>query len=153
MGDSGTLLGLFRLADMSWSWRGRNSAGHEVEDGANSVENIVLSGQLLRICQRQIGSYSDGIKRSASLPREWNMAAIKRAHWFFRTLKLAVASLNLLVVSLLYVALENSGSRGLAEAGGFQDVRGIDPIVGLTSHHMLPLRIWAYKLELPDGVL
>lgn len=68
-------------------------------------------------------------------------------------MKLAVASLDLLMISLLYVALKNSSSCRFVEAGSFQDVRGIDPIVGLTSHYMLPLRIWAYKLELPDGVL
>jgi hypothetical protein len=81
------------------------------------------------------------------------MAANGRAQGFYRTLKLAVASLDLLVVSLLYIALKDPSPRGLVEAGGFQDVRGIDPIVGLTSHNMLPLRIWAHELELPDGVL
>lgn len=49
LGNSCTLLGLFRLADMSRSWRGCDSAWNKVEDGANSVENIVLSGQLFRI--------------------------------------------------------------------------------------------------------
>lgn len=70
-----------------------------------------------------------------------------------RTLEFAITSLDLLMIALLYVALENSSSRRFVEAGGFQDVRGIDPVIGLASHHMLPLCIWAYKLELPDGIL
>lgn len=56
LGNSCTLLGLFRFADVSRSWRGRDSAWNKVEDGPNSVENIVLSGQLFGICQRQVGS-------------------------------------------------------------------------------------------------
>lgn len=72
---------------------------------------------------------------------------------FLRTLKFAITSLDLLVVSLLYIALEDPSSRRLVKAGGFQDMRGIDPIVGLASHYMLPLCIWAYKLEFPNWIL
>lgn len=69
------------------------------------------------------------------------------------TLELSITSLDLFVISLLYVALENSSSRRFVEAGGFQNVRRIDPVVGLAPHYMLSLCIWAYKLEFPDGIL
>lgn len=70
-----------------------------------------------------------------------------------RTLEFAVPALDLLVVSLLYVALENACSCWLVKTGGFQDVCGIDPVVGLASHHMLFLPLWADELELPYWIL
>lgn len=72
---------------------------------------------------------------------------------FLRTLEFAITSLDLFMISLLYVALQNPSSCRFVEAGGFQDVRGIDPVVGLAAHYMLSLCIWAYKLELPDRIL
>lgn len=57
------------------------------------------------------------------------------------------------MVSFLDVPLENAGSGGLVEAGSFQDMGGIDPVVGLTAHDMLSLGLWASELELPYWIL
>lgn len=70
-----------------------------------------------------------------------------------RTLEFAVTALDFLMASLLYVALEDACSCRFVKAGGFQDVCGINPIVGLASHHVLFLPLWADKLELPYWVL
>lgn len=136
LGNHRTLLRLFWFADMSRSRRWGNSTGDEVKDGTNAIEDVVLSRQLSCICQRQIGSYSERTQMSARLLRWQDMEILL-------TLEFTIASLNLLVVSLLYIALEDSSSRGLVETGSFQDMCGIDPVVGLASHHMLSLCIWA----------
>lgn len=70
-----------------------------------------------------------------------------------RTLKLSITTLDFLVASLLYVALKDTCSCWFVEAGGFQNVCGIDPIIGLASHHMLFLPLWTDKLEFPYRVL
>lgn len=57
------------------------------------------------------------------------------------------------MVALLHVALKDTGSGGFIEASGLQDVCGIDPIVGLPSHNMLPFGVRAGELVLPDWVL
>lgn len=79
--------------------------------------------------------------------------ARKGPSWRDHTLEFAISSLNLLMVTLLHVALENAGSGGLVEAGSLQDMCSIDPIVGLTSHDMLPFGIRASELVLPYWIL
>lgn len=69
------------------------------------------------------------------------------------TLEFAITSLDLLVVALLNISLEDTCSRRLVEGGGFQDVCGIDPVVGLASHDVFPLPIGTGELEFPDWVL
>lgn len=71
----------------------------------------------------------------------------------FRTLKLSIASLDLLMVALLYVTLENASSGGLVEAGSLQDMGGIDPVVRLSAHNMLPLGFRTGELKLPYWIL
>jgi len=60
----------------------------------------------------------------------------------------SIAALDLLVDILLHLALEDACTGGLVEAGGLEDVCGIDPVVLATAHHML-FAVEA-KLELVD---
>jgi hypothetical protein len=53
-----------------------------------------------------------------------------------RTLVFPVAALDLFVVVLLDIALEDTCTGGLVEAGGFEDVGGVDPIVLSPAHDM-----------------
>lgn len=52
------------------------------------------------------------------------------------TLILPVSSLDLLMGILLHLSLQDARSCGLVEAGGLQDVCGVDPVVLATSHDM-----------------
>lgn len=69
------------------------------------------------------------------------------------TLELSIAALNLFMVALLDITLKNAGSGGLVEAGSFQDMGGIDPVVGLTAHDMFSLGLRACELEFPYWIL
>jgi hypothetical protein len=53
-----------------------------------------------------------------------------------RTLIFPVAALDLFVVVLLDIALEDTCASRLVEAGGFENVGGVDPIVFSPAHHM-----------------
>lgn len=68
-------------------------------------------------------------------------------------MKFAVSTLDLLMASLLYIALKNACSSRFVKAGCLQNVGSIDPIVGLTAHDMLFLAFWTNKLELPHWIL
>ena len=61
---------------------------------------------------------------------------------------LSIASLNLLMGSLLHLALEDSRSCWLVEARGFQDVGCVDPVIMAPAHDMF-FEIMA-KLVFPD---
>lgn len=69
------------------------------------------------------------------------------------TLELSVTSLHFLMVSFLHVALENTSSCWFVKAGGLQNMGRVDPVVGLPSHNMFSLSIWANELELPHWIL
>ena len=61
---------------------------------------------------------------------------------------LSIASLDLLMGGLLYLALEDSRPCWLVEARGFQDVGCVDPVIVAPAHDMF-FGIMA-KLILPD---
>lgn len=49
----------------------------------------------------------------------------------------SVAALDFFVLVFLNLSLENSGSGRFVEAGGLEDVRGVDPVIVTASHDML----------------
>lgn len=57
------------------------------------------------------------------------------------------------MLALLDVALEDTGSGGLIEAGSFQNMCGVDPVVGLAAHDMFSLGFRPSELELPYWIL
>lgn len=139
-------LGLFWFASMPWG-RGRgDGARNKVEYGPQALEDIVLAGKLAGVLKRQIGACVAGGERSACAA-----TSAKSDGW--STLKFAVASLDLLVVALLDVALKNAGPGGLVEGCGLQDMSGIYPVVGLTAHDMFSLAVDPRELELPYWIL
>lgn len=52
------------------------------------------------------------------------------------TLIFSIATLNLLVLVLLYVSLQNSGSSRFVETSGFQNMGRIDPVIVSPAHDM-----------------
>jgi len=68
-----------------------------------------------------------------------------------RTLILSVAALDLLMHVLLYLTLEDPGSRRLVEACSLQDVCRVDPVIVAPAHDMF-LKVGS-ELELPHWYL
>ena len=55
------------------------------------------------------------------------------------TLIFAVAALDFFMNAFLHFALEDPSSSWFVEAGNFQDMGSIDPIVRAPSHHMISI--------------
>lgn len=104
---------------MLWG-RGRTSiAGYKIEDLGNAIEDTML------FCQRTTLGQRDPC-----------------------ALIFPISALNLLMHTFLNLTFQNSGSSRFVEACDFQDVGGIDPVVGSPSHDMV-----GANFELVDGYL
>jgi hypothetical protein len=57
------------------------------------------------------------------------------------TLVFAVASLHLLVHTLLYLALQNTGPARLVVVGDLEDVGSVDPVVGAAAHDVVAIDV------------
>lgn len=68
-------------------------------------------------------------------------------------MEFSITTLNLLMVSLLHITLEDTGSSRLIEASSLKDMGSVDPVVGLTSHDMFAFGVGSIKLELPYWIL
>lgn len=57
----------------------------------------------------------------------------------FRTLVFAITALDLLMHAFLYLSFQYPRSGRLVKVCDFQNVRGIDPIIGSAAHYMVAL--------------
>lgn len=93
--------------------------------------------------------------RASPRSRDIQVPGPSAVFWGYRgrtcTLVFSVSSLNLFVNVLLHLAFQDSCPGRLVEAGGFQDVSCVDPVVVAPAHDMF-LEIMA-ELVFPDGDL
>lgn len=118
-------------------WR-RLVAWHEVKDGPHLVQHVVALGKLSAFGKRYPCSCQ--LSDLSHAPFICDLVSL--------TLIFSVSTLDLLVYTLLHLALEDAGPARLVVVRDFQDVGSIDPVVGSASHTVV-----TFAIELIDGDL
>ena len=69
------------------------------------------------------------------------ISEVKRSLSITRTLIFPIASLHLLVHSLLHLSLQNPRTSRLVVVGDLENMRSVDPVIGASSHDMIATNI------------
>ena len=98
----------------------------EFENGTQDIIDAVLGRELFAVDEGDPCSCAVSINFCVGCSAGYSL-----------TLIFAIATLHLLVDSLLDLTLENPRPRGLVVVGYLEDVRRIDPVVGAASHDVV----------------